>query len=363
MPMSETRPRPEVKLRTLPQAFTIAATGLREQLYHPLVQSVLHILRELVASGGARLVGDVPDEERELFAQLIRTRDFDLAVRHLAVAHVAGVSAVEILWGEDYMPTGYRPVPPERIQLGLDEYGQITALKVVSNAGVQDLPLTHVILVNASTAWHLYGVRELPIHALAKYLQAYDRALRSVDLYLQRHAVPTAIAKTPPSYTEEERRDLYDALANLKDALVAVLPDQETVVEFLEPRGTGMNLALEVMALLERLVARTLLGGVLAVYEAQYGTRAQAQVHWQVMQKLVSAIQQPIESALHEQLWSRVCQYQLGREPIGTLELNELEQVASSEILRNLADLVALGMVDPERDRSWLRGLLGLEND
>jgi hypothetical protein len=175
--------------------------------------------------------------------------------------------------------------------------------------------------------------------------------------------VPTAIAKTPPSYTEEERRDLYDALVNLKDALVAVLPDQETVVEFLEPRGTGMNLALEVMALLERLVARTLLGGVLAVYEAQYGTRAQAQVHWQVMQKLVGAIQQPIESALHEQLWARVCRYQLGREPVGVLELNELEQVTTSEILRNLADLVALGMVDPERDRSWLRSLLGLENE
>jgi hypothetical protein len=96
MPMSEMRPRPEIKLRTLPQAFAIAATGIREQLYHPLVQSVLHILRELVASGGVRLVGEAPDEERELFAQLIRTRDFDLAVRHLAVAHVAGVSAVEI---------------------------------------------------------------------------------------------------------------------------------------------------------------------------------------------------------------------------------------------------------------------------
>jgi hypothetical protein len=81
------------------------------------------------------------------------------------------------------------------------------------------------------------------------------------------------------------------------------------------------------------------------------------------MQKLVGAIQQPIENALHKQLWARVCQYQLGREPVGVLELNELEQVTTGEILRNLADLVALGMVDPERDRSWLRSLLGLENE
>jgi hypothetical protein len=58
-----------------------------------------------------------------------------------------------------------------------------------------------------------------------------------------------------------------------------------------------------------------------------------------------------------------VCQYQLGREPVGVLELNEPEQVTTSEILRNLADLVALGMVDPDRDRSWLRSLLGLENE
>ena len=354
------RPEPRVRLRALPQPYALAAHGLREQLYHPLVQSVLHILRELVASGGVRLVGDAPDEERALFTQLTATRGFAQALRHLATAHVAGAAVVEILWGDDYMPHALRPAPPEMVQFGIGEDGEIVAVRLTTSAGVQELPLTHAVIVDAYPAWHIYGVRELPIHALSKYLQAYDRVLRSMDLYLQRHAVPTAVAKTPASYTETETQQLYDALVKMQDALVAVLPDTETSVEFLEPRGTGMQLALELMSLLERLVARTLLGGILAVYEAQYGTRAQAQVHWEVMQRLISAVQQPIEHALHEQLWTRVCQYQLGRAPQGMLELNELDTVQREEIIRNIGDLVALGMVDPQRDRAWLRSLLGL---
>jgi hypothetical protein len=356
------KPQPRVRTRTHATPMFTPAWGLHEQLYHPLVQSVLHILRELVASGGVRLVGDAPDEERELFAQLLRTRGYTSAVRHLATAHVAGVSVVEIVWDEKYMPYELRSVPPEAAQLGLDESGEIVSVRVTTSAGQQDLPITHAVVVSTAPAWYIYGGRELPIRALRKYLQAYDRVLRSIDLYLQRHAIPTTIAKTPASYTEQETQELYDALSRMQDALVAVLPDTETQLEFLEPRGTGMDLGLRMLELLERLVARTLLGGILAVYEAQYGTRAQAQVHWEVMQRLISAVQQPIEHALHTQLWTRVCQYQLGREPVGVLELNELETVQRSDILRNIGDLVALGMVDPERDREWLRALMGLSD-
>jgi hypothetical protein len=47
---------------------------------------------------------------------------------------------------------------------------------------------------------------------------------------------------------------------------------------------------------------------------------------------------------------------------VGVLELNELETVQRHEILRNIGDLVALGMVDPERDREWLRALMGISD-
>lgn len=358
------RPDPKVMLRTAPLP-SVGGMGIRDLLYHPLVQSALHILKELVASGGTRLVAQaqetpVPDAEQNLYQALTSVQGYDLAIRHLAVALLTGVSAVEIVWTEDYKVRELRPIPPERVQLGIDEYGQLVSLQILTLAGVQELPLPNAICLIASPVPFLFGVQELPLHALRKYLQAYDRVMKSLDLYLQRHGVPTALAKTPTTYTEAEVQQVYDMLVRMQDALVAVLPGTETQVEFLEPRGAGMQLALDFMAFIERLVVRTLLGSVLAIYEAQYGTRAQAQVHWEVTQHLVNALQQPIETALHAQLWMPLCRYQLGRDPISRLELNEVERVATGDLLRNLGDLVALGMVDPERDRDWIRALIGL---
>ena len=359
---TQLKPEPRVRLRSQAMPFVGVASSIAQDLYHPLVQAVLHILRELIASGGARLVGrdaDAPDAERALFERLTDTEGFYHAVRHLASAHVAGVAVAEIVWDEDYHPRQLRPIPIERVQLGLDEYGEVVSVRVQTSAGLQNLPLSNTLFV-IHGSWHLYPSRELPLQALQKYLRAYDRVLRSIDLYLQRHATPTALAKTPAAYTAEESEQLFQALVKMQEALVAVIPDPATVVEFLEPKGTGMQLGLEMLNLLERLVARTLLGSVLAVYDAQYGTRAQAQVHWEVTQRLISALQQPIERALNQQLWKPYCTYQLGREPISQLQLNELESVNRAELIRNLGDLVALGMVDPEADRAWLRALLGL---
>jgi hypothetical protein len=58
------KPQPRVRTRAHATPMLTPAWGLHEQLYHPLVQSVLHTLRELVASGCVRLVGYALTEER-----------------------------------------------------------------------------------------------------------------------------------------------------------------------------------------------------------------------------------------------------------------------------------------------------------
>lgn len=356
-------------------ALRVAATGIwqpvsginSELLRHPLLSAVWHVLQELLVANGTRIVPTmqgqpVPDDEYALHAQLTQADHYALTLRHLTQSHLVGAAVAEILWDANAHPIALRPIPTERVQFGLDAYGQVVNLRVQTDYGLQDLPLERAVYVIAQPLMLYYRVPPRLL-ALKRYLDAYDRTLRAIDLYLQRHAVPTTIATTPPTITEPEREQIYDALVKMKDAFVAVLPAGDgSTLQFLEPRGSGIEFALEYLQMLERLIARALLGSILAVYEAQYGTRAQAQVHWETLKSVISAMQQPIEDALHDQLWRPYCTEQLGHEPITRFRLNEPERMQSEALMRNIADLVALGFVDPDRDRDWVRALVGLED-
>lgn len=361
--MPDVKIDPKVRLRALTVSPTVGTAGA-QLLLHPVVHGVLHILQELLTGNGVRLVpraGDpVPDAEMELFAAMTEADGWDTALRHLVSAYLMGAACFEIVWGEDYFPVAYRPVPHGKARLGLDEYGVPQDITVQTSVGVQSLPLAHAVLfMPLQTVEHPAG--EPRLLRYRKYLDAYDDALKSLHLYIQRHGTPTVLAQLPPSYTEQETQAVHDALVRMQNALVATVPAAgDAKIEFLEPRGTGMELALRLLELLERLVVRSLLGSILAVYEAQYGTRAQAQVHWEVMQQLVASMQRPLERALDAQLWRRLAEYHQGV-PAGKLALNEPNVVSREALLRTLGDLAALGVIEPERDREWLRALAGVD--
>lgn len=364
--MAEVSVNPRVRLRSVPVVRTLTASDAGALLQHPLTQAALHLLRELIVGNGLRLVPTqpdtpIPDEEQALFAQVLMTDGLDTALRHLVQAYLIGVAAAEIVWGEDYMPETIRAIPVSALQVGFDEGGQMQALRVATLAGVQELPLEHAILyVHNPSA--VYPLGEPLIVRYKRYLDAYDATLRALHLYVQRHGSPTTLAQLPPTYTEQEVQAVYEALAKLHDALVAVVPAApDTKIEYIEPRGTGMDLALQMLSLLERIFVRSLLGSILAVYEAQYGTRAQAQVHWEVMQRIIAGMQRPLERALDAQLWRRVASLHLPRGATTQLELNEPTSVNREHALRSLADLVALGIINPATDRDWLRKIIGLD--
>ena len=333
-------------------------------LDHPLVRSTLHILRELCVGSGLRLVpvatDTVPDAERMLYDRLVMLDTLDLALRHLADASLLGASAVEIVWGEDYFPLLLRPIPAGAYRIGLDASSMPTEIEVQTGAGLQTLPVEHVLIYISNPDLQYPAGRPI-VQQYKRYLDAYDSALRALQLYVQRHGAPTVFAQLPSIYTDEEVSKVYDALTKMQDALVGVIPaSADAKIEFLEPEGTGMTLSLQLLELLERLFVRSVLGSVLAVYEAQYGTRAQAQVHWDVMRRLIEGMQRPLERAINRQLWQRVVGLHLGA-PQSRLELNEPSLIPRESVLRNLGDLTALGIIDPQADRDWLRAMIATD--
>lgn len=358
------QPDPKLMLRSSALPSWTPTTASPELIRHPVINAIWHIIQELLVGAGLRITSrtvdrSVPEEELQLLYNLQQVEGLMECLRHLTSAHILGAAICEIVWGADYLPRMFRTIPIEQVQFGIDEYGMVTSVRVNTQAGIQELPLSHTLYLIPS--WGIL-YREPRLHAFRRYLDAYDRVLRALDLYIQRHALPTTVATIPNTYTEQETQQIYDALVSMKDAFVAVIPaGQDAKLDFLEPRGTGMDLALQFLQLLERLIARALLGSILAVYEAQYGTRAQAQVHWDVVKRIIASMQQPIERVLQTQLWQPIVQLQLGRDPISAIELNEPDQINSDALVRNLADLTTLGIVDPVRDRDWLRALLGID--
>jgi phage gp29-like protein len=331
---------------------------------HPIAQAVLHLLRELILGNGLRLVprsgftNAVPEDEQAMLEKLMATTGFETALRHLINAYLEGAAFVEIVWGQDYYPQAFVPLPPESVVVHTDEYGSPVKVQVYTGTGANELPLTHVILFVPTPSFQspLGSSRLAPYKNL---FDTYDETLKALHLYIQRHAVPTVLAQMPSTYTDEEVETVYNALVKMQQAMVAVIPSgTDAKVEFIEPRGTGMELSLRLLETVERIIVRSLLGSILAVYEAQYGTRAQAQVHWEVMQRVVAAMQRPLEQTLHNQLWMPLVR--LHKPEVETqLALNEPLTVNRADVLRSLGDLVALGVIDPEKHREWLLSLIG----
>lgn len=358
------RPNPKIRLRPAMVPIYHPGSSAGTLLSHPLVISILHILRELCVGSGVRLVSSdgrsISDLEQSLFESLQDADQFDFALRHLVEAYLIGSSAAEILWSDDFRIEALRPIPIAALQIGLDEIGYPATLRVTTAAGNQLLPLENAVLfIHNPTLSQPAG--QSVLLSYKRYLDAYDTTLKSLHLYIQRHGTPTTLAQVPSTYTESEVELIQSALERLQDALVATIPaSPDAKIEFLEPRGTGMELSLRLMELLERLFVRAILGSVLAIYEAQYGTRAQATVHWEVMKRVIESMQRPLEQVINKQLWRRFARLHLP-EPVGRVELNEPSIMPRENILRNLGDLTALGIIDPESDRDWLRSLIATE--
>lgn len=351
-----------VDIRIKQRQTTVVPSTQDLYLQHPLVQSVLHILTELALSNGMRLVQTsesepITETERALFNTLVENTSFNETLKHLLSAHLFGCAAALIVW-QEFVPSFFIPVPNRYYQVGLDTNFQPALLKL-SHPNIEPKaipPQNFLILVIGATLENPLGVSRIALYK--QYLDAYDTTVKSLSSYIQRHGVPTIIAQVPENFNEVEVRDIYNKLVQMQSSLVAVIPTNDTFrIEFLEPKGSGMDVALDSAQLLERLFVRSILGSILAIYEAQYGTRAQAQVHWELMRRLIEGMQRPLETVLNQQLWTRLVGY---HQPTRTsrVELVEPSLAGVESVLRNLGDLVALGIVDPEADKEWLRGFI-----
>jgi len=155
-------------------------------------------------------------------------------------------------------------------------------------------------------------------------------------------------------------------LRDLQSASVGTLPgpkgDAGNNIELLEASGganSAIGSAIEMLHTYERRIARGVLGSVLAVFESEFGTRAQAETHLEVLKAVVRSHQGPIEEAINQQLVEPVLAYNVGEADV-RFELSEPDFADREKVGRWVADLAQAGVIDLEADRDAIRGLFGL---
>lgn len=359
------RPEPETALRVLRTSTTLTQlTQAQRRAKDDSLRVVMNFLAETLLGAGWRVETDAA-RYVELAQRAFGATGFAATLRAMVDAQIQRFAAVEIVWGRDFVPIAYRPLDPALVTLQFDDYGAIERIEVSTPAGLQELPLARALVYRYQPDLsHPMGRTRLD--ELAPLLDAKARVDDALIRIVERYSTPPLVAyhlSGLPAETVESLQEALRALRSGSGALIgAPKGEQGVTIETLDVRvdGYAPELAMRLLESYERRIARALLGSVLALFEAQYGTRAQAEVHASITRQILRGYQQDIEETIYEQLWTPLCFYQFGDANPPRWQLNEPTIVQPDRAARWLSELIAVGVLDPETDREIIRQLFDL---
>jgi hypothetical protein len=184
--------------------------------------------------------------------------------------------------------------------------------------------------------------------------------------WLDNCALPSIVGKTAPKQPGEVQRNtdgtpkaggkqlsaaeaMRDALVNLKNASVAVLPNGAEVDQLeVVGEGAGFERAINVA---DSQISKGILYQTLATSEAQYGTRAQSQTHMQVLDLMVWWLKGRVAEAIRCDLVEKAVRYNFGDE---ALRFTPMVSLGDSERRDWATDATAAVALSPEiTDSQW----------
>jgi phage gp29-like protein len=360
------KPDPKRTIRVIPAPYTSLPLSETRILNDDSVYTVYNLFGDILLGGGWRFVGEDAGRLQELTDAIVNAPGWSQTLDELAAAPFQRFAVVEIVWetGRTWTPAALRPLPRAAVSLDLDEFNQARSIRVSTSDGLQTLPPENFILFR----WR--ATIEKPLgqsvyDRLKEVIQFKRRTDEAIVRYIERFAGPTVIAWYPPGMSDEDQSALLTAVKNLRSASYGALPgprgDDGASIELLEASGQGpITVAQEMIRQYERRIARAVLGSVLAVFESEYGTRAQSEVHWQVLKAVVQSYQTEIEEPLNQQLLQPVIRYNVGQADV-QFRLNPPSFADLQKLAQTMADLAQAGVLDLEADRERIRGLFGLD--
>lgn len=356
-------PNTEYTIRTWAGVTSYPTPNEEDALKDDTLYSVLKLLREIQIGGGWEIVGDeITDEMRAFFSEMMDNEPFLELVGAISDAlwtrYVLAIQKWKS-WNGYWIPHGWKVVPHNAISFSTDEYGQVVGVQIQTSAGLYQLgQLDYILYTRGSSFNHPLGRSEYDY--MKPLLEKKRKIEDSIVSHIDRFGSPVVLGRYRVGSPRSMQDDLMEMLRKLRASSVAVVPEG-TGIEMIEPKAgsSGVQLMEAVLGMYERRIARYLMGGVLAMYESQFSTRAQAQVHWDLVRTLVSYQQLRIEMAINQLLVAPVLKLN-GLDWNIRWMLKDPGVTDKASTSRWVVDLVNVGYLD-EDDRQRIRSLFGLE--
>lgn len=353
------KPSEEDILRIHPTQVT-APSSDRTLLRDASLYGVFNFLSEVCLGAGWRFEGEDAETNTEILQAIVSAEGFEELLRSLLWAMVTRFALAEIIWDTStrWVPAKYRMIPHSVAQLQINDRGDVEQISVVTTAGIQQLPSNRAILYRyRPTIEHPEGSSLLD--SFREDISFKRRAEDTLMKNTERFGAPYIVLRYPPGMSDSQKRELLSQGMKLQSATIAALPEG-IGVELIEPRGNIGQFAIDTVRFFERRIARGILGSILAMFESEFGTRAQAETHFQIIKYVVASRQADVESTISKQLVLPTLIYN-GLPTQVVFKLNEPDLMDKESIARWVADLAQAGILDMETDRDLIRGLFGLD--
>lgn len=320
------------------------------------VFSTYRVLEEVLIGSGWRLVGEdasiVPDAISGMLGS------------HLAVVLKGMVRASWMryflalqFWREEdglWVPWRWLELPHSTVEIELDSSGEVRQVAVWGRNGRVVLkPLQYILYLHDPSADKPMGTS---LYDWVKpLLDMKTKVEGSLTDQVQRFGSPPLVGRYRVGSPQSLQNELLNMLVKLKSSSVAVVPEG-TGLEILEPKpgSAGTQLILDLVRLLERRVARAIMGAVLAIYESEFSSRATAESHQHVLQAIIASYQRRLADEVNHQILEPALALNGLRYDV-RFELVPPRLEGRSNASRWIVDLTEAGYINPSEDGEWVR--------
>lgn len=333
--------------------------------------------RRLAVTGVTRRVEAAGEDaaamrHAELVEQVIAQADFDDLLANLLDGLAKGFAATEIVWkadGEMLLPMEYHRVDPRWIFWGRD--GETPYLIDDSSGG--GFPGGGAEVLGAPLSWGKFIVHApatksgLPARGglaipCATLFLLKNFAIRDWWAFADIFGLPLRVGKFGPNATDEDKRTLEGAMAELAANFGVIIPESMSI-EFMTASsgnsgsaGSGDNLFVGMSRWVDTQMSKAIVGQTMTADDGS--SLSQARVHQEVRQDLVKDDARQLAATLNRQLVRFVVDLNFGRQKkYPRIVIREEDPVDVEMWSKSIEQLARAGV---PISQAWVRARLGI---
>lgn len=250
--------------------------------------------------------GDASDAEYAFIKAVFKKLDIEKLITQILDAPLFGVSILEVMWATDnrnIYPESVEQKPQEWFFFDNDNklnirYDYMNESSYTVNKGIPVPENKFLLVQNSPTYMNPYGNKAL---SRCFYPVTFKKAGMQFWLtFIEKFGNPWVIGKQPRNSNDEDTNDLLNALSNMVQDAVVVVPDDSSV-DILEMKSTSSSESfLTFLEFQNTEISKAILTQTLTTEIKNTGSFAASKTHDDKLQSLVNSDKKLVEGALNK---------------------------------------------------------------